>query len=222
MPDLATETVSRARLPQRRPWSARWRLIFVTVLSPVIALLSYRYFVVPGIKPPTVIASNTFLHPWLLVHVAGAATALLLGPLQFFWALKARFRQLHRWVGRVYALACTVGSISGFALSLGASTGWISSLGFGLLAICWQFTTGVAYVRISQGRVDDHRRWMIRSFALTFGAVTLRLYLAVVPLLPWSYDDCYRAITFLAWVPNQLVAEMLLSSARRQRAPGVA
>jgi ABC-type spermidine/putrescine transport system permease subunit II len=55
-----------------------------------------------------------------------------------------------------------------------------------------------------------HRRWMIRSFALTFAAVTLRLYLPLGFLLPVSFDDAYRVISFLCWVPNLLAAEWLL------------
>ena len=54
---------------------------------------------------------------------------------------------------------------------------------------------------------------MIRSFALTFAAVTLRLYLPLVPLLGISFVDGYRAISFLAWVPNLIVAELYLRGA---------
>lgn len=54
---------------------------------------------------------------------------------------------------------------------------------------------------------------MIRSWALTLAAVTLRVYLPLVmaldlPFLPW-----YRAISFLAWVPNLIVAELWLRRA---------
>lgn len=54
---------------------------------------------------------------------------------------------------------------------------------------------------------------MIRSFALTFAAVTLRLYLPLHLLFQVSFDDAYRAISFLCWVPNLLIAELYLRKA---------
>ena len=61
-----------------------------------------------------------------------------------------------------------------------------------------------------------HRKWMIRSFALTFAAVTLRIYLAILPMLPVAFIGAYRAISFLCWVPNALVAELWLRQRLQQ------
>lgn len=61
-----------------------------------------------------------------------------------------------------------------------------------------------------QLRFVEHRAWMIRSFALTFAAVTLRLYLPLAALLSINFIDAYRAISFLAWVPNLAVVELYL------------
>lgn len=51
---------------------------------------------------------------------------------------------------------------------------------------------------------------MIRSFALTCAAVTLRLYLLILFGLPIPFVQGYRAISFLCWVPNLIVAEYYL------------
>lgn len=174
-----------------------------------LALFSYRYLFGLGGVPP-VIAGNALKNPWLLVHVAGAATALLVGPVQFSAGLRTRFRGLHRWLGRTYVVSCLVGGVSGFLLALGASTGPISTMGFGGLAIIWIVTTSLAWRRAMQRSFTEHRAWMIRSFALTLAAVTLRLYLPMASLLSIPFDDAYRAISFLAWVPNLLVAELYL------------
>ena len=55
---------------------------------------------------------------------------------------------------------------------------------------------------------------MIRSFALTLAAVTLRLYLPLAAILSINFEDAYRAISFLAWVPNLLLAELYLRQRR--------
>jgi cyanate permease len=64
------------------------------------------------------------------------------------------------------------------------------------------------------GRSVEHRRWMIRSYALTFGAVTLRLYLAVAIATQMDFAVAYRAISFLAWVPNLALVEWWLRRGR--------
>jgi hypothetical protein len=66
-----------------------------------------------------------------------------------------------------------------------------------------------------QGRFAEHRRWMIRSFVLTFGAVTLRLYLPLAPLLHIDFMDVYRASAWVSWVPNLILAELYLARGRR-------
>ena len=159
------------------------------------------------------IEGNLFIEPWLMVHVAGAATALFLGPWQFSSRLRNRLPTLHRWIGRTYVVSCLVGGAAGFLLALGASTGPMSTIGFGSLAILWIVTTSLAWRRAVQGRFIEHRAWMIRSFALTFAAVTLRLYLPLIFVFQVGFDDAYRAISFLCWVPNLLVAELYLRKA---------
>lgn len=51
---------------------------------------------------------------------------------------------------------------------------------------------------------------MIRSFALTFGAVTLRIYIPASQIAGIPFALAYSAISWLAWVPNLLVAELLI------------
>lgn len=67
-------------------------------------------------------------------------------------------------------------------------------------------------------RFADHRAWMVRSFALTFGAVTLRLYLPIGPLLGFEFEPSYVVISFLSWVPNLAVAELILRRRGRKTA----
>ena len=65
---------------------------------------------------------------------------------------------------------------------------------------------------------------MVRTFALTYAAVTLRLWLAV--LVPAqialagvpeqvAFERAYLLVPFLAWVPSLLVAEWYLAAGGR-------
>jgi len=179
------------------------------LLSTGVALVSYRYLV-PGVTASDFIAANGFVTPWLPMHATVAATALLLAPLQFWANLRARRPTVHRWVGRLYVSGCLVGAATGLVLAFGASTGAVSTAGFGALALAWGVATTQGWRLARRRDFVAHRKWMIRSFALTFAAVTLRVYLPLAQLLPVDFADAYRAISFLCWVPNLLVAEAYL------------
>lgn len=187
--------------------------ILGVLLSAGVALVSYRYLL-PGMPVPDVIVGNAFRLPWLVVHAASASTALLVGPWQFWSRLRTRRPGVHRVMGRIYVAACLAGGATGFVLALGASTGPVSTAGFGLLAIAWTYSTAMAWRLAVRRQFAAHRRWMIRSFALTFAAVTLRIYSPVATALPIPFEDSYRAISFLCWVPNLLVAEAWLRRGR--------
>ena len=185
-------------------------------LSVGVALFSYRYLPRLGPLVPGVV-QNLFARPWLDVHVAGAATALLLGPLQFLPRLRANHRKLHRWIGRTYVVGCLIGGAGGLIMAFGSTAGPIAGVGFGSLAVCWIIANIEAWRMAVNRRFDAHRAWMIRSFAMTFGAVTLRLYLPLIPLFHVSFLDGYRAISFLAWIPNLIVAELYIRGAFARR-----
>lgn len=179
----------------------------------LIALVSFRYLF--GLGPvPSPIAANAFASPWLVLHVAGAALALLVSPLQLFPRLRGRVPGLHRWLGRLYVLGCTLGGIAGVPLAYGTTAGPIATVGFGALALAWLVTTTLGWLSATRGQLTGHRSWMVRSFSLTYAAVTLRLYLALLPVLPVAFMDGYRAVAFLCWVPNLFIAEVFLRRSR--------
>ena len=192
---------------------AAWSL--AAFLSVAIALFSYRYVVNIGPLGPEVMA-NLFARPWLATHALGASTALLVGAFQLLPALRRR-RALHRWLGRVYASACILGGAAGFVLACGTTAGPIAGLGFGLLAPIWIYTTAQGWLTAKAGDHQAHRRWMIRSFALTFAAVTLRLYLPIGLIAGLTFEQIYVATAWISWLPNLLVVELWLrrSPARR-------
>lgn len=153
------------------------------------------------------IAANSVLAPFgLRTHITASAFALLTGPWQFRVGLRRRWPRLHRASGRVYVAACLVGGVAGTGIALGTTHGPVAGWGFLLMGIAWITTTAVAFASILRGDVDTHRRWMIRSFALTYGAVTLRLYVGPATAAGAEFDTIYPAIAWLCWVPNLALA----------------
>jgi uncharacterized membrane protein len=159
-------------------------------------------------------------------HVLGGSVALLLGPWQFLRRLRPRIPVLHRSIGRVYLVACVIGSTAGGFLARYSMGGLAGHFGFGLLALAWFATTMTAYRAIRAGDRVRHSQWMVRSFALTLAAVTLRLYLPTSAALGIPFDIAYPGVAWLCWVPNLLLAEWLLrrhslSSSGAARAPSL-
>lgn len=186
------------------------------LLSVAVALVSYRYVAGVGLMAPNVM-QNLFIRPWLVLHAGGAATALLVGAFQFLPRVRAARPWLHRGLGRIYAAGCLVGGVSGLALAAGTSAGPVAGWGFGLLAAAWIVSTVQAWRLARARRFEAHREWMVRSFALTFAAVTLRIYVPLSPLAGVRPEEAYVAIAWLCWVPNLLVAELCLRAVRGNR-----
>jgi len=196
-------------MTKRLTWSG-WGL--AALLSAGVAIFSYRYLPRIGPLSPAIL-QNAFHRPWLDVHIAGAATALFVGPLQFLPWLRARSRRLHRWLGRTYVVGCLAGGVGGFIMAFGSTAGPVATAGFASLAVIWIIANVQGWRLAMARRFDEHRAWMIRSFAMTFAAVTLRLYLPLIPLFGVSFVDGYRAISFLAWIPNLILAELYIRGA---------
>ena len=187
-----------------------------------IAVAGYAIAIVIAapIRPPIV---RELLANWPLAaraHFLGGAVALVLGALQMNSRLRARYLAAHRWTGRVYLAAVALAGTAGFALALDSFAGPVARSGFALLAVAWIATSCAAYLHIRSSNIAAHRDWMVRSYALTLAAVTLRIYLPASQIAGISFMVAYPAIAWLCWVPNLAVAEWLVRS-RRVSAVGV-
>ena len=151
-------------------------------------------------------------HPVLLYgHVFPAALALALGPCQFMPRQRNTWPALHRWVGRAYlGVGVLGGGLFGLCLSLLAQGGPAARLGFAASALAWLFTGARAWLAIHRGDVAAHRRWMVRNFAITLAAVTLRLELNVALVAGLPFEDVYPVMAWMNWLPNLAAAELWL------------
>lgn len=143
----------------------------------------------------------------IYIHVFCSALALALGPLQFSGWLRQNHIRIHRWLGRVYlTIGVLPGSISGLYIAQFAFGGWLSHSGFSLLACAWMFTGVMAYLAIRRKDIVRHQQWMIGNYALTFAAVTLRIYLGLFMAAEVRFEVFYAWLAWLCWLPNVLVA----------------
>jgi uncharacterized membrane protein len=189
---------------------------FLGLFAVFIGLYPLRFIGLPyeesllGSKSDTLLRSSLYLTAFY-THIFLGGLALLTGFSQFYKTLRRKRLALHRALGKIYVIAVLLSGLTGLGIAFFATGGIIPSLGFAGLALLWLYTTSNAYTSIKKIDIDAHRRWMIRSYALCFAAVTLRLYLPLFTgLLSIEFIPAYRIIAWLCWVPNIIVAEIFI------------
>jgi uncharacterized membrane protein len=203
---IAPQDVSRSRWMQ-----VGWAFMLLGAMlaaANAILFMSIDAYGHPGIKSRFI---ATEIAGWM--HALGGAIAVVLGPWQFLSRVRARWPRVHVWTGRVYLLAVLSGALGGLYFAPTSVGGKPGVIGFGILAVFWLYTGTQAYLSIRRREVVAHRRWMIRNYALTFAAVTLRLELGLLQLGGLNFDVAFPIVAWSSWVLNWLVAEIWL---RRQ------
>lgn len=206
---------SSTAAPPRRAW--RTLVAVTTAFCLLVASYAMLLLMVPAMRPPLMQLRFDAYPIATVVHLAAGALVIALAPMQWSLRIRRRHATLHRWGGRGYAAGVLLAGVAGLSLATVSQGGVPAHLGFGLLSVAWLGTTGVGVARILAGDPSGHRRWMVRSIALTLAAVTLRIYIPLGVVLGLPAEPSYRAIAWLCWVPNLLVAEWWL---RRRRGEG--
>ncbi|HYO76822.1 MAG TPA: DUF2306 domain-containing protein [Thermoanaerobaculia bacterium] len=184
-----------------------WSILML--FAGMISLYAFAYVIVGERMYPPDLAASFLSRPWgINPHALFGGTGLLLGAVQFHRGLRRRL-PIHRLLGRIYVVSCLVTGLAGMYMAVYSYGGWITHLGFGTLGALLVFTTIVAFLSIRKGDVERHRSWMIRSYALMFAAVTLRLELPFLGAA-FGFDDGYRVVAWLCWIPNALIAEAIV------------
>ncbi|MCA8908363.1 MAG: DUF2306 domain-containing protein [Rhodospirillaceae bacterium] len=199
-------------------------LLGLAGLAIPIGVFALRYVEAdPGLLPAG-LRVNFLGHPIAFVaHTTAGGLALLLTPVQLLPWLRRRHPRAHRWIGRAYVAACMVGGLAGLRIAFGTAYGPVAAAGFAALALAWLATTLRGFLAARAGDIARHRAWMLRSAALTFAAVTLRLEMIVLVELRLDFSVGYPAIAWLSWLPNLAFAEAWLRKrAAPRRAPGPA
>lgn len=144
-------------------------------------------------------------------HFMGAGLALLLAPLQASGWIRRRAPRLHRIGGWLSAGAILIGGLGGLSLSTHAEGGWATGPAFALLALLWMGATANGIRYAIAGDIARHRRWMCRSLAMTFSAVTLRVILySGMGLLHLPFLPVYVFAAWSCWTINLAVCEAWL------------
>lgn len=153
------------------------------------------------------------------LHFAAGGIILILGSIQLIDELRNRYPAFHRWVGRVYVLASAFAGVGGLAFILvkGTIGGTVMDIGFGLYGILMILCAVETYRHAVARRIETHRAWALRLYALAIGSWLYRMDYGFWILFTdgWGHADYFRGpfdkvMAFFFYLPNLLVAEILI------------
>ncbi len=145
-------------------------------------------------------------------HVFTSILVLVAGFTQFSKKFLKQQPKLHRTVGYIYVInILMVTGPSGLLMSFYANGGVSSQTAFVLLSVLWMGFTAMALYKAIKKDFKAHRIFMIRSFALTLSAITLRCWkVLLVNFTDVQPMDRYRIIAWLGWTLNLIIAEWII------------
>lgn len=187
-------------------------IVWLVMAFLALPVAGYAGALAIGFRPDFAQAIFAALPIIAVMHFGGGAVALAAGALQVNSTIRTRVPRFHRWLGLAYVLGVSLGGIAALRLSVRSSGGMVAHFGFGALAVLWVSSTLNAYRHVRAKRYRQHRNWMLRSYALTYGAVTLRLYLPASLLVGIPFSSAYPVIAWIAWVPNLAIVEWFIFS----------
>jgi uncharacterized membrane protein len=179
--------------------------LFTGLLFPSIYLFVEEKYTFLNSKIPEV-TNNLIWKISFICHISFGGLSLIIGWIQFVEKLRKKSSILHRKIGKLYILSVIISSVTAIYIGFFANGGLISAFGFICLGILWFTTTIIALIAIKNGHIKKHQNFMTYSYACTFAAVTLRLWIPLLNGLLKSPELTYLIVAWLCWIPNIIVA----------------
>jgi hypothetical protein len=154
-------------------------------------------------------------------HILFSIFSLLAGLTQFSQYILKKHKKLHRVMGYIYVIdvICITGP-SGLIMAFYANGTVVSKTSFALLSILWIGFTTMAIITVLKKNFIEHEKWMIRSYALTLSAISLRIMALILPkFIHLNAKDEYALLAWLSWTLNLLIAELITFSKKTNQLP---
>ena len=152
------------------------------------------------------------------LHVFLSIFTLVAGFTQFSNYILKKYKRIHRIMGYAYVTDVLVlAGPSALVMSFYANGTLLSKTSFVLLSFLWMLFTAFALVYVKKKNFKAHKNWMIRSYALTLSAISLRLYAMFLPkIVHLGAQEEYAVIAWASWTINLLIAELIIYSQRKR------
>ncbi len=145
-------------------------------------------------------------------HVYSSIIIIIAGLPQFSTTVRNRIPWIHRNLGKLYILLILwVASPSGFIMAVHANGGLFSKISFIIQAVLWFYFNYQAYQFAKAKEWKLHRNFMLRSYALTLSAISLRIFKwGIANTLELPPMDTYKIVAWLGWLVNLGLVELYI------------
>lgn len=151
---------------------------------------------------------------WLIGHLLGGITALIIGPFQFSTSFRNRYLKIHRTLGKIFIIAIIIGAFCAiymsFTVAPQVNVSW--SISLFVLALVWLVSALMAYRMIRLKRIPQHREWMIRTYIITFAFVLFRFIneSSIARSLMETFEERGSTAIWLSWAVPLFITEVIL------------
>ncbi|HXB42244.1 MAG TPA: DUF2306 domain-containing protein [Bacteroidia bacterium] len=152
------------------------------------------------------------------LHILSSVFVLLAGAVQFSEYFLCNHKKVHRFIGKMYVfIILFISGPGALVMSFYANGTTVAKTSFVLLSVLWFLFTTLAFYFAVKRNFIAHRKFMIRSYALTLSAITLRLYALMLPhFIHMEGRNEYALIAWASWTINLLIAELIIFSKRKK------
>jgi len=164
------------------------------------------------------------------IHFAAGGIILILGSIQLIDAVRLRFPAVHRWIGRLYVVACLLAAVGGvvFIAIKGTIGGLVMNIGFGLYGLLMGVAAVETYRYAVKGKVETHRLWSLRLYALAIGSWLYRMDYGFWLMLTNGLGHTRQfsgpfdqVMAFFFYIPNLLLVEAFSRARAYQATAGL-
>lgn len=189
------------------------------MLTKVVPYLSFE----PDIdflttKTDRVLARQDFQFSFY-IHIVSSLWVMGIGISQFIPSFVKKYSNLHQTLGKIYVFSILfLAAPSGLGLAIYSNGGLPAKVGFSLQCVVWWLTTWAAWREIQKKRWQTHIEWMMRSYAVTLAAMSLRVgSYALVFFFHTKPIETYLTVAWLSWVGNLAIVEGLIYAGMSER-----
>lgn len=150
---------------------------------------------------------------FLLPHIITGACSTFLGPVLFYRPFRNSNLSLHRKIGKIYVYGTLISAILVLPLSTTNAGGLIPQIGFTTMAVLWIVFTLLALRTAMKGDIESHRKWMFRSYAMTFAFVNVNFTFKILnayQLLELNDLGVKIMQSYVSWIMNLIIVEIYL------------
>jgi len=152
------------------------------------------------------------------IHVICTGLAWGLMPFQLWASFRKSDYNRHKQLGWFILSVLAIGMITSFWIArpirdIEEAGGMTTEFGFYGMAIATSFCAIMGVIKIKQGKIEEHRNWMVRAYGTMWGAFFwFRIGMVVfLPLVPKKYNHGLGLISNLSWMVGWMGADVALS-----------